>query len=393
MNTFAARSLVFCTLLLFACDNGSVVRTGGDGGDGEDGAAAADLGLSDRGRSDTVCAAVKQSAELVYEPVDIILLIDTSSTMQAAVASVEQNINTSFASIIEGSGLDYRVIVIATHRAKTNNPGICVSAPLSGTNCNPVPAQPVLGPRFFHYDRGLGSSSSLSEPLAAYRQADKHGFAPQGWSQWLRPVARKVFLAINDGTSTSLLKAAEFDSQLLALDPQNFGSAQERRYVFHAILGLAENNPPTKPWEASDSIVKGTCSGYSGPLGEGVIYQDLTRLTGGVRFPLCQFGAFDVIFKLLAQQIVEGQAVACSYEIPEPPPGKALDKSTIVMKYKSTGKADVGLQQVADEGACSGDAFYIDGDLLRLCPATCSKVQAAAAASLEVLFGCNNILQ
>src|SRR5439155_205372 len=48
-----------------------------------------------------------------------------------------------------------------------------------------------------------------------------------------------------------------------------------------------------------------------GAVGPGKAYQDLSKMTGGLRFPICQYDSFDAVFKAVAGGVVAGAKVAC----------------------------------------------------------------------------------
>ena len=73
------------------------------------------------------CAATTLGASLSYRPVDVILVIDTSSSMDPVSSAVEANINDSLAQMLADSGLDYRVIAIANYGGGAS---LCIAAPL-----------------------------------------------------------------------------------------------------------------------------------------------------------------------------------------------------------------------------------------------------------------------
>lgn len=372
-------------------NGGSGAGGGGAGGSGGSGAAIAVDGSSDaQADPDAACAAKTAKATVISRPIDVIFLVDTSGTMAPVINAVVANIDVNFAAIIGASGLDYRVIVISKHGTAANS-GACFKSPLSLTNCSPVPAAPANNPpKFFHYDPGthLGSSNMYPVTINGYNASDAHGLAPSGWSAWVRDDAFKTIVLMTDGTSEggSPLKAAAFDAALLALNPPRFGTPGKRDYVAHAFVGLAANNPPTQPWTAADGVINGTCPGLS--VSPGFIYQDLSILTGGLRFPLCQYAAFDQIFKVIAQGVIEGAKLDCEFEMPDPPPGETLDPSTLIVKFTPGAGAPVPFQQVATAAACGPQAFYIEQDVIRLCPDACATAQADPQASLDVLSGC-----
>lgn len=339
--------------------------------------AAADLPTDTEGEQ---CAAQMLEAEVAFVPVDVLLVIDTSNSMAAAIDAVESSINADFAQIMGNSGLDYRVIVAGDYP-----PGgqldICISMPLSGTDCNPPPPVPAITDRYFHYDMATGSGAFLANVVAWFSAPDPHGLAPGGYSDWLRPEANKIILAMTDATSASgnTADGDAFDAQLLALQPALFGTPGDRRYVFHSIVSMPVNNPPTAPWLPADPIA-----------GEGGSIQQVSVLSGGWRFPLSQAADFDVVFQQIAQGVVEATPVACAFAIPEPPPGETIDPDTIEIDYLPGGLGPAEtFHQVVGPADCAADAFYIDGTTVTLCPEACALVQGDQQARLDVRYGCD----
>jgi len=300
--------------------------------------------------------------------------------MAAAIAAVEASINADFAAILGGSGLDYRVIVAGDYP-----PGeqldICISMPLSGTDCVAPPAVPAITDVYKHYDRATGSGAFLDNILVWYAMPDPHALAPGGYADWVRPEAQKLFLAMTDGTSASGDASAgqAFDDALLALPGGPFGTPGDRRYVFHSIISMSPNNPQQDPWLPADPI-----------QGEGGSIQQVSVISGGWRFPLSLPDDFDVVFQQIAQGVVESTPVACSFAIPEPPEGETIDPNTIEIDYLPGGVGPAeSFHQVTGPAECAADAFYISADTIFLCPEACTLVQADVEARLDVRFGCD----
>ena len=341
-----------------------------------------DLGaLPDQGSPGTTgeCAAQMLEPELTSIGVDIIVVVDTSNSMAAAIDAVEASINVDFAAVLEASAVDYRIIVMGDYPP----PGqldICITAPLSGTDCNPPPAVPAVTERYKHYDAATGSGAFLSNILAWYAAPDPHGLAPGGFQDFLRPGTRKVFLAMTDATSASQATADgdAFDAALLALQPPSFGTPGDRQYLFHAIVTMAANDPADAPWLPMDPI-----------QGQGGSIQQVSILSGGWRFPLAQTADFDVLFQEIAKDVVASTPIACDFPIPAPQMG-TIDPNTIEIDYKIGGLDPAKpLHQVVDLGKCEADAFYIADDAVHLCPAACAEIQADTAAKLDVRYGCD----
>lgn len=352
----------------------------------------------DIGRNrDAACASVKAEASLSKKPVDIIFIIDNSGSMADEALAVNNNINTNFASIIEKSGLDYRVIMVTRHGLYNGalTKAICVTKPLStAASCTPPPAQPGINPpKFYHYSRQIESNDSFQRLLNTYNGTEKDEFnlAPMGWSQWLRKDALKVFVEITDDESGMV--ETNFDTQLLAKTPQMFGDAMNRNYVWHSIAGFKENNPPTKPWGPADPVQTALCTKGGGAVAAGTRYQNLSIKTGGLRFPICEHDSFDAVFNNIAMGVISGAKVACDFPMPAPPPNESIDPSSVLVEYTPMGTgAPTTFKQVPNLAQCLPNSFYIDMDRIYMCPETCKAVQQDNMAKLNILFDCLTVI-
>lgn len=350
------------------------------------------------------CVMNQAPAQLIKQAVDIIVLLDNSGSMEDEAAAVEDNININFASVLASSEVDYRVILISRHRRAARDDSdeastsICVQAPLSGlASCDAAP-EPVFSERFYQYSTKIESDDSFDVALDTYEppfddddREEKFDHAPQGWSEWLRPGAKKVFLEVTDDDEDMAVQS--FVQQLQQLAPQHFGTDPARpSFVFHSIVGLAEKDPPTAAWLPDEPITEQKCTGNDGDVtSAGETYQELSRLTGGLRFPLCQFDAYDVVFQRIAQDVVLTRNVACDFPIPPPPPGLELNLDNIAISY-SSGSAGTTAQlgQATSVEACQNNAFYIAGGRLNLCPDSCASIRSDPLAAVSVLFTCES---
>lgn len=309
-----------------------------------------------------------QEAKLEKLPVDVLVYIDGSGTMAPALAAVEQNIDQNFAQKMGASALDYRVIMMTTSK---------------------IPQNPADPSRWYYYEN-LGGSGALHENLLGWYNLSAAGNKPPGgYSDWVRDESFKVFLVISDTSSGPTMDGATFDQKLLALQPARFGTADARKYRYHAIVGLQENDPPSAPWPPSAPVVGTTCTGYNGALAPGEKAQEVAILTGGLRFPLCQFDKYDVVFSTIAEGIAQTTPIDCNFAVPKTPDGKLIDPNTILLSYTPGSGQEQTFSQAKDLFVCKPGQFYIEEETVKLCPETCQIVQADAAAKIDLTYGCD----
>lgn len=341
---------------------------------------------------DAACATASAAVELVAQPVDIIVALDNSGSMDDEARAVEANINLNFAQILENSGVDYRLILVSEHRERNlQDTAVCILSPLSTLSVCPSEA-PGPSARFFQYSIEVGSDDSFDVLLETFdgRQEDDFGLAPGGWSEWLRPDAKKVFLEITDDDADG--SAQEFLSALTTLAPDQFGANPARpQLVWHSIVGLAEQQIATEPYASTDPVQTAECDGDV--FNAGTTYQELSRLTGGLRFPICEFAGYDAVFQRIAGDVVQGSRNACDFAVPAPPPGQALDLDKVAVSYSpGGGGAPRVFGRVLGADACGADAFFVDDVGVHLCAEACDVVSVDARAGVDVLFTCQNTL-
>jgi hypothetical protein len=433
--------------------------TGGSAGQGSAGSGGSSSGDADAGYGGTTtlaqypdagfeytpsdagpatCAAVTGQATLRKKPMDIIISIDNSGSMAGEIQAVQQRVNEDFASIIEASEIDYRVILVShygnVHDENESAPydgafGVCIGDPLGGSACpaDSDDATPTLvndRPRFFHDSINIGSGNMWCQLASSFSQATSS--APNGWGGWLRPEAFKVFIGITDdsprlnsgGTngqcatssnlSDNLAGAQQFESLLFGLSSQ-FGTSDARNYAWYSIVGMAGNDAsnPT-PLQPSAAVESNCCQGNGSavtcpasdftPDADGVRagtgYQELSRMTGGLRYPSCFNDNFDAMFNAVAQGVIERSSASCEYALPDPE-GGTINPANIVATYhpSGVGQADVTLSRVVAADQCgSTQGFYLDDNdsptRLFLCPQACNVVQADDNARIDIDFGC-----
>jgi hypothetical protein len=359
------------------------------------------------------CVAQEGAAVPGKRPVDIIFAIDNSASMKEEIAEVEQQINENFTSVIDKSGADYRVIMLSSHGAHdVGDAGtgdlsqvqrICVRAPLSGTDCSPIPPEPAETTNFVQHDMIVNSNDAWCKILTTFSGPDDKLRHPKGWSEFLRPVAFKLFVVItddrvrtacngftfddkNDDVVSGTTAAKTFDNALLSMAPLQFGTAARRNYAWHSIIGLApfDSTDTTLPHPPNAPVVIETCS--PGAEAPATGYQALSKLTGGLRYPTCGLD-FTPIFRAMALDAIDKTVLSCEYAMPANPSGGTIDPATAVVRYTSKGVV-TDLVQVAGAAACGPNNFYIEADGIKLCDNACVTIRNDPAASVKILFGC-----
>jgi hypothetical protein len=378
---------------------GGAISTGGSG-------TAATAG---GGAAAGACQTAQADAMLVREPVDIIVVLDNSGSMAEEMGAAEENINVNFANILDQAQADYRVILLSRHRQgprdeeEEYSTSICVSTPLSGLTSCPS-ENPTFSDRFFQWGGKIESFDALDWMIEAYdtppEDDDAAELAPNGYGEWLRPNAKKVFVVMtdddesNDDEATPLTVEA-FLAGLAAKDPAAFGTAAAPTFGFHSIIGLKEQADPTAAYDATEPLVEEECTGNGADIeATGITYQKLSILTDGLRFPLCQFPGYDAVFRTIAENVIVKSNIACEFDIPPPPAGTQLDLDKVAVQQTTQSGAESHFLQARTESDCQADAFYIDrsANQVHLCPEACEAVRADPLASVDVLFTCMSTL-
>jgi hypothetical protein len=360
-------------LTAFACgssprsfDPDGAGSSGGPGGTGTTGGAPTgsigSSGGSSSGTGDQACAADVTTA--TRAEVDIVVVIDTSGSMDDETNQVKANINT-FASSIGTSGLDYRVIMIAEKPIPlpfpVPVPGICVPPPLGGASCADNP------PVFHQIAETVGSTDSLQTILDQFPT----------YEPWLRPAAYKVFIEVTDDNSA--LSWTDFDAQLLAKSPAQFGTPTARRYIFDSICG----------WKKGTTVLDANKCGTSENIGDQ--YQNLSKLTGGVVDSVCETD-YSGVFGNIAKGLVT--KLGCEFAVPKSTDGSAVDPTKVVVQYTPGGGATKPLTQVTDASKCGSvaDGWYYDDPAaptkVVFCPSTCATAGADTDGKVEIALGC-----
>jgi hypothetical protein len=378
---------------------GGAITTGGAG----------TAGAGGTGATAGACQTAQAEATLEREPVDIIVVLDNSGSMAEEMGAAEENINVNFANILDQAQADYRVILLSRHRQGPRDEeeefstSICVSTPLSGLASCPS-ENPTFSDRFFQWGGKIESFDALDWMIDAYdtppEDDDAADLAPNGYGEWLRPGAKKVFVVMTDDDESNddegtPLGVEAFLAGLTAKDAAAFGTATAPTFDFHSIIGVKEKADPTAAYDATEPLVEEECTGNGADIeATGVTYQELSILTDGLRFPLCQFPGYDAVFRTIAENVIVKRNIACEFDIPPPPSGTELDLDKVAVRKTAQNGTESRFMQALTAEDCQADAFYIDRTegQVHLCPEACEAVRADPQASVDVLFTCMSTL-
>jgi hypothetical protein len=395
------KHLVLLALLLAACD-GSDRDRGEAMDDMAQPASPNDLGgVFD---PDAACAVATETAVIEKLPVDIIWVIDNSSSMAPAIDAVQSGLN-AFAQLVDGKMLDYRIIMLSL-RNKVNavqvggedRYAICITPPLSsGKQCQ-------NGPRFHHSSIDIRSVQPLEQLLgtlgqtAGYAMGEEKGGEP--WKQFLRPNATKTIVVVTDDNSR--LTQAQFESfaggknpyNTLTLPPGLLDASWNglfTDYLFSGIYGWDSLVDPTK----SCTFGNGTKPASPGPT-----YTQLVTSTQGVRAKICDSASsWTMFFDQVAQAVAKAAKISCDIAIPAPSTGN-LDPALVNVTI-STPTGSTTLYKVQDQLGCgTKGGWYYDDNLnpkrVILCPNTCSAAQSqlmmTMSTQVRIHFGCASVI-
>lgn len=400
-----------------------------------------------------VCAGGSTSASKVTKPVDIILIVDNSPSMDDEIEEVQDRINSDLAQILADSNLDYRVILVSRFgdvntRVGTSAVNICIGEPLGANACTDAANETLENnaPHFYHFSTEIESTDSWCQLLYGFDHADEIGttddswsgtgtartwtsLVPDGWGSLLREEAFKHFVIISDddidcsdygydfddspdcedfphnchdlstqtvpdSSVTAGESAAEdFDEALLALSPEQFGTSSDRNYVWHSIINIRRNPEGDQvPWQPEDDMQTEMCTpAWTSIVGAGTGYQALSRLTGGLRYPICENDNFDAIFNAIAEEVIDTAGATCDFALSAT---DTYDPDKATVSWTDKNDDAHALDQVASSADCgsSTSSWYYDDPsdptTLSLCPSTCEDVQSDSEALVWVEFGC-----
>lgn len=308
------------------------------------------------------CEELVDEADLGPRPQDIIIAVDTSASMIQEAGFVQQQMN-SFSIQIDAGQVDARIILLSDYSFLIS-PGVCIDPPLGSGGCPSMDSNP---PDFLHVpDSGVGSSDALLRLIELY----------PGYSPLLRPNALTHVVVVTDDDSS--LSAADFSDQFSGLS-EHLGN-----FVFHGIVSSLDPDGPAC----------GSCCALG--ASQGTVYQELISITGGVEGNLCD-QEFQPVFGAVAQQVIGGASLACSYQIPDPPDGEVFDRDQVNVEFEDSDGTPLSIGRVESEAACAtvAQGWYYDDPLapsrITVCPQTCDTIRDFEAGKVAIKFGCETI--
>lgn len=313
------------------------------------------------------CVEIAYEAGEANRPADIIWVIDSSESMDDEIGQVQANIN-AFAALIDASGVDVRVVMIASKyddNVEVELPipiplpipifqsyyGVCVPPPLSAAPGCPDTDNP---PAFVHPHVNVYSTDALTRLFESYPL----------FRDVLRPWAKTHIVAVTDDSSE--LSASEFTSRAAALSGPGFTDL-----AFHSIVDIT-----------------GTTCGD----GAGDDYVNLSSSTGGVVQSIC-LSDWSPIFDALFEEVLAGAQIPCAFAIPAPPEDAEIVPDEVNVYLSAEGGEPELVRYVERESACTleGGWYYDNPDdpqIVYLCPAVCGEDREG---SVDIAFGCRTV--
>ena len=96
-----------------------------------------------------------------------------------------------------------------------------------------------------------------------------------------------------------------------------------------------------------------------------------------------------------ALEQITSQVRSCAYPIPLPPQGEALDPELVNVLYTpgNETESETIARAASSQDCTEGWQYASDGLSVVLCSDTCARAQADAKSRVEILFGCETVVQ
>ena len=124
-------------------------------------------------------------------PVDFVMAIDNSGSMDDTLARVEANL-AAFSARLAEANIDYHFVLVSERGTNRNEPDVCVPTPMAGPNCSD-------NNRFRHLDERVGSHSAFQDLMDCVDECDD--FNGPGYGEFLRDGSLLQVIVVTDDES------------------------------------------------------------------------------------------------------------------------------------------------------------------------------------------------
>lgn len=303
----------------------------------------------------------------VKQPVDLFLYVDGSSSLGTYLMAIDEAIDAALLQTLKMYEVDYRVLVVSKW------PHAC----LPPLDCTAPAAPPEISSdgRLLYVHLGTGSSGV---PDGYHTFIDDYWLKPyaQGAVEpFLRDDSVRVIFGFTDGEKSS--NDSDGAAAYMALLDERLGAG---RYTVHTVAGFT----PAGILDCTAPLQSGFCLGKddSGPALKG---QQLSILTCGLRMSVCELTnrTASTLFEAIAESATTS-SFQCDLPVPDTDEGELVDPSSVEVDLMPAMGAAQPQPRVDDAMACAGPGFYLEGNIVHLCPDACAAAKAEAGASLEI---------
>jgi len=211
-------------------------------------------------------------------PVDFVMAIDNSGSMDDTVARVEANLG-EFSTRLAQANIDYHFVLVSEKGSNRNDPDVCVPAPMAGPNC-------ADSNRFRHLDEKVGSHSAFADLLECIDECDD--FNGPGYRDFLRDGSLLQLIVVTDDESN--VSWEEFRGEYAA-------SLGRDNFVLNGIIGLRNRDCVA---DVGEEYMAGAMD------------------TGGAQLDICSNDWGGVLEVLLDSTVVQLQRAFVLGRVPDP---------------------------------------------------------------------------
>ncbi|HVY44716.1 MAG TPA: VWA domain-containing protein [Minicystis sp.] len=344
------------------------------------------------------CAGTKSKAE--QRPLDMYIMLDQSASMSEQVAGNQtkwQAVTSALDGFVQaptsagiGVGLGYFGV-------PASGGGQCPTTCHSNSDCGPG-----CGPCALHFCVG-GSSGGDSCDAADYAvPAVEIGTLPGAANAQSTAIVNSISMHMpysNTPTAPALQGAIDHAQQWASTHPNDV-----------VVAVLATDGEPTEcsPQDIG-SIAQIAAAAFAGTpkivtfvigVGSSTANLNAIAMSGGSGQAFLVDTSQDVNQQFTAAlNAIRGTALGCSYAIPAPSGNQMLDFNKVNVEYTpGGGGSPETIPKVSGAAACppNGDGWYYDDaaapTMIVMCPSTCAKLSMDMGGELDIVLGCDSIV-